>query len=96
MRVDVVYAPGKEVHSSSTAALDGTPATVRNSPEGDTVALRQPAPNVLVMALEKGNVLVSTRIYSVLPDNRSLVETAVYPGNDGLLVMKTSYFTRTR
>jgi hypothetical protein len=41
-------------------------------------------------------VLVSTRIYAVLPDKRSLVETAVYPGKDGVPVMKTNYFTRVR
>lgn len=95
-RVDIVYAPGNEVHSSSTAALDGTLFPIKNSSEADTAALKLPAPNVLIMALQKHGVLVSTRIYAVLPGNRSLVETAVYPGKDGLPVMKTNYFTRVR
>lgn len=89
VHVDIVYAPGKEVHSFSMAPLDGTLAAVRNSPEGDAMALKQPVPGVLVMALRKGNVLVSTRIYSVQPDGHGLVETVVYPADAGLLVMKT-------
>jgi len=96
VHVDIVYAPGQEVHSVSTAALDGTPAAIKDSPEADTGAFKQPAPNVLVMALQKEGVLVSTRIYSVMPDGQHLVETAVYPGNNGPLVMKASYFTRIR
>ena len=96
VHVDIVYAPGQEVHSVSTGALDGTAAIVANSPEADTVSMKQPAPNVLVMALQKGGVLVSTRIYSVMPDNRSLLETLVYPGNDSSLVMRTNYFRRVR
>lgn len=94
--VDIVYAPGEEVHSVGTAALDGTLFVVKNSPEADTAAVKQPAPNVLVMALQKEGVLVSTRTYAVMPDGRTLVETAVYPGHAGAPVMKTNYFTRIR
>jgi hypothetical protein len=96
MHVDIVYAPGQEAHSVGTAALDGTPSTVKNSPEADTASFKQPAPNVLVMALQRNGVLVSTRIYSVMPDDHNLVETTVYPGKDGLVVMKTNYFERVR
>jgi hypothetical protein len=96
VQVDIVYAPGNEVHSVCTAALDGTPAAIENSPEADTGAFKRPAPNVLVMALQKRGVLVSTRIYAVAPDGRGLVETAVYPGENGFPVMKTNYFTRVR
>ena len=95
VHVDIVYAPGHEVHSASTVALDGTLAVVENSPEADHVQLKHPAPNVLVMALLKGGVLVSTQIYAVMPDGQHLVETAVYPGQEnGLAAMKTSYFER--
>lgn len=96
VHVDIVYASGEVVHSFSTAALDGTLAAVTNSPEGDAVALKQPTPSVLVMALRKGGILVSTRIYSVLPGGHGLVETVVYPKKIGSLVMKTNYFTRIR
>lgn len=94
--VDIVYAPGQEIHSVGTAPLDGTLSAVENSPEADTGAVKQPAPNVLVMALRKEGVLVSTRIYAVMPDGQTLVETAVYPGTDGVPIMKTNYFTRDR
>jgi hypothetical protein len=96
VHVDIVYAAGQEVHSVSMAALDGTPTTIKDSPEADTGVFGQPAPNVLVMALQKEGILVSTRIYAVTPDGQHLVETAVYPGNNGPLVMKASYFTRIR
>lgn len=96
VHVDIVYAPGAEVHSASTVTLDGTPAAIENSPEADTVAMKEPAPNVLVMALKKDGVLVSTRIYSVTPDGDSLVETVVYPGDDSSRLMRTNYFTRVR
>jgi len=96
VHVDIVYAPGQEAHSASTVALDGTAAAIKDSPEADTASVKQPAPNVLVMALQQQGVLVSTRIYSVMPDGQHLVETAVYPGNNGPLVMKASYFTRAR
>jgi len=96
VHVDIVHDNNAQVHSVSTARLDGTPAVLEHSPEADTVALKQPAPNVLVMALQQEGTLVSTRIYTVLPDDHTLIETAVYPSNDGKLVMKTNYFTRLR
>jgi len=96
MHVDIVYAPGNEVHSASTSTLDGALSAVKNSPEADTASFKLPAPNVLVMALQRKGVLVSTRIYSVMPDGRGLTETAVYPGKNGSVLMKTNYFTRVR
>jgi hypothetical protein len=96
MHVDIVYRPGQEVHSVSTPVLDGSSTVITNSPEADAGTFKQPAPNVLVMALQKEGVLVSTRIYSVLPDGHTMVETAVYPGQSGTPVMKTNYFTRVR
>ncbi|KLD63231.1 hypothetical protein [Dyella japonica] len=94
--VDIVYAPGQEVHSISTPVLDGSSTVITNSPEADTGTFKHPAPNVLVMALQKEGVLVSTRIYSTLPDGHTMVETAVYPGQGSMPVMKTNYFTRVR
>jgi|GEM_PF-629667 len=94
--VDIVYASGEESHSVSTAALDGTYAAIENSPEADHVALERPVPNVLVMALQKGGVLVSTRIYAASPGGSDLVETVVYPGGGDRPVMRTNYFRRVR
>lgn len=96
VHVDIVYAPGSEVHSVATVALDGSPAIVENSPEADHVSVKRPTPGIVVMALQKEGILVSTRIYAVTPDGRGLVETAVYPGDKDVPVMRTNYFTRAR
>lgn len=94
--VDIVDAAGGESHAVGTAALDGTAAPVQGSPEADTVALKSPAPNVLIMALAREGVPASTRVYTVAADGKSLIETAVYFGNNGVPIMRAHYFTRVR
>jgi len=94
--VDIVDGGGSESHAVGTAALDGSATTVTGSNEADTVAVKMPEPNVLVMALAKGGIPASTRVYAVAADGKSLVETAVYFGGNGLPVMRTNYFTRVR
>lgn len=96
MDVDIVDAGGAEIHSTGTAALDGSPAHVEGSPEADTAAMKHPAPNVLIVALARGGVPASTRIYAAQLDGRSMIETAVYFGNDGVPIMRTNYFRRAR
>lgn len=94
--VDIVDASGVASHAVSTAALEGTPAPIKDSLEADTVALRLPASNVLVMDLVKGGVPASTRVYTVAADGKTLIETAAYAGGNGLAMMRTNYFTRVR
>ena len=94
--VDIVSADGAESHAIGTAALDGEPVAVQGSPEADIAAFKMPAPNVLVMSLSKGGVPGSTRIYSVDPDGKHLVETSAYFGEQGMPVLKTYYFSRIR
>ena len=94
--VDIVSADGAESHAIGTATLDGAPAPVQGSPEADVAALKMPAPNVLVMSLSKGGIPGSTRIYSVAPDGKHLVETSAYFGDQGMPVLKTYYFSRVR
>ena len=55
-----------------------------------------PQPGVMVITLSKGGAPGSTRIYTVAPDGRTMVETATYFGQDGLPVMRTNYFIRTK
>lgn len=95
IHVDILYATGEQVHSDSRVSPDGTYAPITNSPEADQVALSHPVPGVLVMALRKGDILVSTRVYAVTSDRNHLVETAVYPGSDNQQVMRTNYFERS-
>jgi hypothetical protein len=94
MTVDIVDARGATIHSTGSAALDGTVTHVENSPEADTAAFRMPEPNVLVLALARDGVPASTRVYAVGADRGSMVETAVYFGKDGSPIMRTNYFTR--
>jgi hypothetical protein len=96
IHVDIVDAGGTERHSMGTPALDGSATPVSGSDEADTVAVKSPVPNVLVMALAKNHMPASTRVYSVVADGASMVETAAYFDHDGLAVMRTNYFTRIR
>lgn len=93
-QVDIVDAGGTATHSTSTVDLQGTPAPIKDSMEADTVALKLPAPNVLVMDLVKGGIPASTRVYVVAADGKSMIETASYAGGQGMPMMRTNYFTR--
>ncbi|WP_447728586.1 hypothetical protein [Sphingomonas koreensis] len=93
--VDVVRQDGSKDHATGTHALDGTPAPVTGNFEADTTAARLPEANVMIMALAKGGIPASTRIYTVAPDGRTMTETAVY-FRDGQPVMRTNHFTRVK
>lgn len=92
--VEIVAPDGSSTHADSTAALDGVPVPITgNITFADTVALRQPAPNTLVMTLARVGAPVSTRVYTVAKDRRSMTETIVW--NDGPPPrMVTTYFNR--
>ncbi|HEY2397064.1 MAG TPA: hypothetical protein VGH81_13960 [Rudaea sp.] len=94
--VDIVDAGGAQSRAVSTATLDGKPTPVVGSSEADIVAVKMPVPNVLVLALGKGGIPASTRIYAAAADRKTMIETAVYFGDNGLPVTRTNYFTRVR
>lgn len=93
-RIDIVDADGSARHAVGTVALDGRAAHVENGIEADTVALKLPAPDVLVMDLVNHGTPASTRVYTVAGDGRALTETSSYVGDNGLPVMQTYHFTR--
>ncbi|HSX57107.1 MAG TPA: hypothetical protein VLG14_17510 [Sphingomonas sp.] len=93
--VDVIRPDGSEDHAAGTHALDGTSAPVTGNFEADTAAARLPEPNVLIMALAKGGIPASTRVYTVAPDGKTMTEVAVY-FRDGQPVMRTNHFTRVK
>ncbi|MCW1401232.1 helix-turn-helix transcriptional regulator [Novosphingobium sp. MW5] len=94
VRVEMVGADGKAMHAESTAAADGVPvAGTGNMPFVDTVTLRQPGPNTLVMSLGKNGAPVSTRVYTVSKDRKSMTETIIWPGNS-IPKLETTYFKR--
>ena len=74
---------GGTIKSESTAATDGVVVPVSgNFAEIDSVALRQPAPDTLVMTLAKGGERFSTRVYTVTKDGRSMTETIVWANGE--------------
>lgn len=74
---------GGSIKSESTAATDGVPVPVGgNFAEIDSVALRQPAPDTLVMTLAKGGERFSTRVYTAAKDGKSMTETIIWAGGE--------------
>jgi DNA-binding CsgD family transcriptional regulator len=93
-RSDIVAADGSRQHAEATAAADGVPVPVTgNMAFADMVSLRQPAPNTLVLTFTKEGVPVSTRVYTVEDDGKSMKETIVWAG-DVTPRMVTTYFNR--
>ena len=95
--VDIRGGDGSVRQMTSTYPLDGSAAPIQGDQmEADTSAVKLPAPNVMVLALGKGGIPASTRIYTVAPDGETMTETAVYFGADGKPVMRTNSFNRLR
>ncbi len=93
-RVEIVAPDGSYRHAESTAALDGVPVPITGNMDFiDTVALRQPAPDTLVMTLGKAGARVSTRVYTVTKDLKSMTETIVW-SSDKLQKLETAHFNR--
>lgn len=93
-RVEIVGPDGSARHSESTAALDGVPVPVTGNLDFiDSVALRQPAPDTLVMTLGKAGARVATRVYTVAKDQKSMTETIVWSSNK-LQKLETTHFNR--
>lgn len=92
--VEIVQPDGATLHAESTASLDGVAAPVSgNMGNINTVSLRQPAPNTLVMTLGKDGAPISTRVYTVARDRQSMTETIVWAG-DSVPKLETTYFNR--
>ncbi|HJS10450.1 helix-turn-helix transcriptional regulator [Sphingopyxis sp.] len=93
-RVEIVALDGSSRHSESTAALDGVPVPITGNMDFiDSVALRQPAPDTLVMTLGKAGNRVSTRVYTVAKDLKSMTETIVWSA-DSRQKLETTRFNR--
>ena len=94
-RVDIVAPDGAVRYAESTAVTDGVAVPVSGNLEIiDTSALRQPSPNTLVMTLGKQGVPVSTRVYTVAKDRKSMTETIIWAGRD-VPKLETTYFNRS-
>jgi|JI8StandDraft_1071087.scaffolds.fasta_scaffold206863_1 DNA-binding CsgD family transcriptional regulator len=93
--VDIVGPDGTSSHAESTAAADGVAVPITgNMSFIDTVSLRQPEPNTLVMTLGKNGTAISTRVYTVAKDRRSMTETIIWAG-EKVPKLETNHFSRT-
>lgn len=82
-KVEIVAADGSVSHAESTAAADGIAVPIGgNMAFIDTVSLRQPQANTLVMTLAKNGATVSTRVYTVAKDGKSMTETIVWANGE--------------
>lgn len=96
-KVDIVDNDGSERHMASAYTVNGGAVTIDGDQlEADTASVAIPAPRTMVMALAKAAERRpgSTRIYSVSDDNRRMTETAVSWDDNGIPMMRTSYFVR--
>lgn len=94
IHVEIVGPDGSSQYADSDAATDGVAVPISgNMAFIDTVALRQPGPNTLVMTLGKNGAPVSTRVYTVAKDRKSMTETIVWAGKD-IPRLETTYFSR--
>jgi DNA-binding CsgD family transcriptional regulator len=92
--VEIVNPDGAALHAQSTAALDAAPVPVTgNMPFIDSGSLRQPAPGTLVMTLGKNGTPVSTRVYTVSRDRKSMTETIIWAGT-AMPKLETNLFRR--
>lgn len=93
-QVEIVNPDGGTLHAESTAALDAAPVpTAGNMGFIDSASLRQPAPGTLVMTLGKDGAPVSTRVYTVSRDRKSMTETIIWAGS-AMPKLETNTFHR--
>lgn len=92
--VAIVNPDGAALHAESTAALDAAPVAITgNMGFIDSASLRQPAPGTLVMTLGKDGAPVSTRVYTVSRDRKSMTETIIWAGSS-MPKLETNTFRR--
>lgn len=92
--VEIVAADGTVTNADSVASFDGVPVPVAGTMAFiDTVSLRRPEANTLVMTLGKNGSPVATRVYTVAADRQSMTETIIWPGQE-IPRMETTYFNR--
>jgi DNA-binding CsgD family transcriptional regulator len=95
-RSEITAGDGSRQHAEATGPADGTPVPVTgNMTFADRVSMRQPAPNTLVLTFTKAGNPVSTRVYTIEEDRKSMKETIIWAGNVTPR-MVTTYFNRVR
>lgn len=92
--VEIVAADGSRMDAQSAATLDGVAVPVSGTMGFvDSVSLRRPDPDTLVMTLAKDGMRVSTRVYTIAKDGRTMTETIVWAAA-GIPDIVTTTFNR--
>lgn len=94
--VEVVDPAGALLLAEGTTPLDGSATPVKSNFEADVSATLMPRPEILIMQLAKGGQPASTRIYTVSPDGKQMIETVAHFSQDGQPVLRKNYFSRIR
>ena len=94
--VAIVGGQGGKINATATYPLDGTTAHGTGYQNVDTVAVKVPAPNVMVAAFYKEGMPRSTRTYIVSPDGRTMTENIVWLNINGKPEIATNLFNRMR
>lgn len=93
-RSEIIGPDGSRQHAEATGPADGNPVPLTgNMSFADQVSMRQPAPNTLVLTFTKGGEPISTRVYTIEEDRKSMKETIVWAGNVTPRTV-TTYFRR--
>ena len=95
-KVEIIDPTGAPLQAEGVTPLDGTPTSVPSNFEADMSATTLPRAEVLIMQLANQGHPVSTRIYTVNPDNQSMIETVAYFNAQGQPALRTNYFSRVR
>lgn len=94
MAVDIIGPDGNTLRALATGAADGKPVAVTgNMPFVDSASFRRPAAGTMVVTLGKGGQTVSTRVYAISRDRKTMTETIVWP-NQALPQLETNVFER--
>lgn len=94
IHAEIVGPDGARQYADSSAVADGVPVPITGNMQfANRVALRQPAPNTLVMTFTREGAPVSTRVYTVEADGRSMKETIAWAGDTSPRIV-TTYFNR--
>ena len=96
MNVAIVGRDGGKINATGTHPLDGTTLPSTGYPNVDMVAVKVPAPNVMVAAFYKGGMPRSTRTYIVSPDGKTMTENVVWLELNGTPELATNLFNRVR
>jgi DNA-binding CsgD family transcriptional regulator len=92
--VEIAAPDGTVRVADSVAAADGVAVPVTGTMDFiDSATLRQPEPGTLVMTLGKQGKPVSSRVYTVSKDRKTMTETIIWAAQ-GLPKLETTYFNR--